>query len=85
MAEYRVTFGQKYAREPHPTFREAHPDGWVAVEAPDYATARAAVVEAFGIAWAELYGPGAMPSDQWLRTFPRGELDRIAAPPAVTS
>jgi hypothetical protein len=34
-----VTFGQRYHREPHPTFPQAHPDGWVEIIAPNYATA----------------------------------------------
>lgn len=35
MSEFRVTFGQRYASEPHPIWPEAHPDGWLAIIATD--------------------------------------------------
>jgi len=75
MAEYMVTFGQRYAREPHPTFGDAHPDGWVVVEAADYEQARALVVGWLGSAWAFLYEA----EDFQASFFPRGELHRLTA------
>lgn len=36
-----ITFGVKYATEPHPLLSWAHPDGWLTVEADTYEHARA--------------------------------------------
>lgn len=47
-----VTFGLQYARQVHPRFPQAHPDGYLTVVgAQDYETAREAVVKALGTAW----------------------------------
>ena len=75
--EYRVTFGQKYPREPHPTFGKAHRDGWVTIVAADYDTARACVTGWLGTAWCDMYGPESWP--QVAHYFPLGELHRIDA------
>jgi hypothetical protein len=79
VSEFRVTFGQKYAREVHPTSPDIHPDGWVAVHAADYAAARLTTVATFGTAWANLYTPDAMPAEEWALYFPRGELASITS------
>jgi hypothetical protein len=80
LVEFRVTFGQRYAREAHPVLgREAHPDGWLTVVADDYETARALVVRELGTAWANLYPLGSMTRDEWAKWFPRGEVGRITA------
>jgi hypothetical protein len=76
MAEFRVTFGQKYRSEPHPSWAGAHPDGWVTIEAWDYATARARAVAGFGTAWCDLYPADAHPSTD-SDLYPLGELARI--------
>lgn len=55
MANYYVTFGQKYHREPHPDFPRANPDGWLRVIAEDYESARKIVTERMGPAWAFMY------------------------------
>lgn len=76
MSEYRITFGQQYSREPHPTFRAAHPDGWATVIAPDIRTARLRATEMFGPHWSDCYTREEfelMPVDRW---WPRGELAR---------
>ena len=31
-----ITFGQRYAREPHPVDSRAHPDGWFEYTGPTY-------------------------------------------------
>lgn len=70
LVEYHVTFGQKYRREPHPTFPKAHPDGWVTVWAHDEDKARQITVKRLGRAWAFLYGP-----DTWEPSwYPLGNL-----------
>jgi hypothetical protein len=40
MAEYYVTFGFQYPREPHPRFPEAHHDGWATIVAASASEAR---------------------------------------------
>jgi hypothetical protein len=70
--EYRVTFGFRYAREPHPTFPAADPNGWLTVMAPDEETARALVVARIGRAWAFMY-PAERMSESY---YPRGEICR---------
>ncbi len=74
--EFFVTFGQQYAKEPHPSFPSAHPDGWVVVEAPDWDSARGIIVEELGIHWSGLYGKEYFMTDA-SRLYPKGELGRI--------
>lgn len=81
--EFRVTFGQKYPHEPHPYYDRAHRDGFVAVLAPDYHTARAYVVARLGSAWSNLYDLSATDTDWGL--FPFGELDRWLVPSEFAS
>lgn len=90
LREYRITFGQKYAREAHPVFPAAHPDGWVTILASDYASARATAFASLGRFWGDLYdmelkgnrflGDVLGHATDW-SLFPRGELGRIAATP----
>jgi hypothetical protein len=75
MPEFMVTFGQRYAHEIHPRFGDAHPDGWVTVEAADYGQARARVIGWLGREWSWLYTA----DDFQPEFFPRGELHRITA------
>jgi hypothetical protein len=71
MPIFYATFGQRFPREPHPTFPRAHHDGWVAFDAPDQTAASDAAFRAFGDDWSMLY------ADQPDRDFfPLGELDR---------
>ena len=76
--EFRVTFGQKYRRVGHPGLREAHPDGWLAIMAPDLLSARAAAIDLLGDQWASIYR--ATDHDDWDDYYPLGELHRIEAP-----
>jgi len=80
-AEYRVTFGQKYRGETHPSFPEAHPDGWLTIVAEDRGQARAAAAAKLGREWCDMYGPESWPHVS--HYFPLGELGRIDAASAV--
>ncbi len=70
--EYRLTFGVRYATEPHPTFPQADPDGWVTILAPDMEAAREVAFSRLGKAWAFLEPPERMRE----RFFPHGEIAR---------
>lgn len=76
--EFFVTFGQRYARENHPSFPPAHPDGWAVVEAPDWDSARGIVVEELGSDWSGLYGKEDFMTDAAER-YPRGKVGMIPA------
>ena len=77
MNEYRVTFGQKYPREPHPYYDRAHHNGFVTILAPSEEAARAYAVARLGRQWAFLYSIDS-PTD-W-SFFPLGEIDRWTVP-----
>jgi hypothetical protein len=86
VAEYRLTFGQQYAREPHPKLPAAHPDGWVTILVEDedsadaaYAAARVIALRHAGRHWCDVYEPGDDGFDEayWQSLYPRGELLRI--------
>lgn len=79
MQEFFVTFGQQYAQEPHPVLAEAHPDGWLVVEAESWEEARAVIVKAFDTRWSNLYEKADFMQDA-ARLYPRGEIARITAP-----
>jgi hypothetical protein len=72
--EFRVTFGQKYAQNPHPRWPAAHPDGWLAVLAEDVAEARRWIYQELGIHWCDVL-PADIDEDWDL--YPRGELGRF--------
>lgn len=79
MPEFYLTFGQKYRTERHPQSVNdvyPHPDGYGVIEAEDYETARAKVVEVFGLQWAFLYDHLRF-DGQAKRYYPAGELFRI--------
>lgn len=59
--KFYVTFGQKYARETHPMFPDAHPDGWIEVEADTEYAARCVVVQKIGTGWSSIYS-----EESWL-------------------
>lgn len=86
MAEYRLTFGHRFAREPHPTFPAAHPDGWVTIIADTWEQARRFAFDHFGQSWAFLYTEEEFGADgSWTQpmdvVFPRGELGRFTVAP----
>lgn len=70
--DYYVTFGQRYAREPHPTFPGAHPDGYVVIEAADEEAARATAYTVFDNRYAFIY-----PEPPAGEFAPRGEIGRV--------
>ena len=74
LQEFRVTFGQRYPREEHPLWPQAHRDGWLAIEAPTAIAARVVALAVLGVHWSDIYGPDA---DVDWSLFPRGELGRI--------
>jgi hypothetical protein len=80
MTEFRITFGSAHERPPL-----AHPDGWLAVEAPDEMAARRAVIAVLDRRWSFIYAPGdgGYPTldsgSLGFRYYPRGELGRLDA------
>lgn len=58
---YRVSFGQKYAHEPHPRFSLAHPDHVLEIAAVDYDDARNFVALLLGSSWSDIYTPKRWP------------------------
>lgn len=50
-----LTFGQRYHREEHPTFKAANPDGYVTVWAYTYEKARQIVTKRIGSRFCALY------------------------------
>lgn len=79
---FYVTFGARYAREPHPKWALAHPDGYLVLEAEDEPFAREAAWKLCGQHWAFIYTQeqmfadvrhGGLTADD---LFPRGELAR---------
>jgi hypothetical protein len=68
--DFLLTFGLQYATEPHPTWPECNPKGYVRITATDYEAARAIAVERFGLDWSVL-------TPAWRferRYFPAGEV-----------
>lgn len=72
--KFYVTFGQKYANEPHPKLPEAHPNNWVEVEAWGEMAARAIVHAHLGMNWAMIYD-----ENQWDQRFYPGKCIKILA------
>lgn len=70
MPNFYVTFGQQYRHEGHPFSRKIHPDGYLKIEAVDYATARAEVFQLIGSRWAFMYNEESFEPEY----FPRGEI-----------
>lgn len=71
MIDLYVTFGMKYAREPHPTYPKAHPDGWLRITAPTVEDAFNLIARRIGTAYA-FYYTSANFEPHW---HPMGELD----------
>lgn len=73
-----VTFGHQYAREPHPRFPLAHPDGWLTLIIADCertdaeAEARHMLMHLLDNRYAFLYDT--ITDDDRRMFFPRGEL-----------
>ena len=73
MSEFRVTFPQRFRNEPHPTLPQAHPDGWLTIEAPSLGLARDIAFYRLGDEWAFIY-----PDDDMRdHLYPLGEIARF--------
>lgn len=73
MPLFYVTFGVRYATEEHPLFPEAHPDGYVVIEAADAHKAREIVTTRLDDRYAFLY-----PADDWDPSYyPRGAIAKF--------
>lgn len=77
MEKFYLTFGSRYAYEPHPTFPAATPDGYVTIVAEDYSTARAFAFETFGDRWSSIYEE----HEALLDFYPVGELESFTVTP----
>lgn len=55
MADFYVTFGQRYRTESHPADPRITPDVWIRVEAADEPQARQLAYRVLDIRWAFLY------------------------------
>jgi len=77
MEKFYLTFGVQYgSREAHPRGAHVHGDGYVAITAQDYATARDIAVQLYGIQWSDLYT-----EENFDASFcPRGPLLNIQVP-----
>lgn len=72
MKEFFITFGVKYAREPHPYFHKANPNGYVVVEAPSEDIARRIARAKTANMYAFIY-----PRDNFDSSYhPKGEIER---------
>jgi hypothetical protein len=90
VTEFRVTFGEKYAREPHPKAADlpftVHPDGWASIyvtarrgaQTPAWWLARKFATEQFGPYWSDLYmcepEVSAGNKREWTDMWPLGQL-----------
>lgn len=74
MAEFIVTFGQKYRNEPHPKVKYADPDGYLLILSPDYKTAREAAFRELGEHFSNMYEK----EEKYTRYFPKGALHTIS-------
>lgn len=81
MAKFVVTFGMRYADEPHPAGDFIDPLGWIEVEADDEWKSRLAVLEAIGREWAFIYSPEELVPG----LFPAGCIGRISDGRCVAS
>jgi hypothetical protein len=75
MPEFRVTFGQKWRREPHPQLPVAHPDGYVIIEAETWDQAFEEAKLVLGKNFSDVYS--APLSAEEARMYPRGVLARF--------
>jgi hypothetical protein len=77
---YRITFGQKWAREPHPQSINGvspHPNGWFEVKAHSWQDAQKFAMTTFRGEFAMCYTPEEYQSADWAKFFPLGKLGEI--------
>lgn len=70
MPTYYVTFGHKYRYETHPQLSDAHPDGYVVIEAADFESARQLAFENLGPFWSNIYDENEFEKD----LYPQGAI-----------
>ena len=85
MSNFYLTFGQKYAEEPHPKFALAHPNGYVRIQAENYEQAREFAFREFGPYWAFLYDEEDFAENLDMQTshYPGGRIGDFKAGPAL--
>lgn len=71
-----ITFGSQYSYQEHPYFEDAHPDGWIEIEAEDEESAREMAFSLFGTAWSFLYEQEYFEKES-RRYYPRGVLAEV--------
>lgn len=69
---FYFTFGQKWRRQEHPTYKRAHPDGWVTIVASDMGFAIKKAEELFEQNYANIYT-----QEPSKAMYPIGEIERI--------
>lgn len=74
--EYRITFELQYRYLPHPTFPDAHPDGYLTIVCSDEQTAINIAHAVLDSTWAFHY-PAPFNEKRWAQNYPLGELARI--------
>lgn len=75
LQKFYLTFGVQYRHTPHPYWKGADPDGWVLIEAPGYAEARALAVRHFGQNWSMLYDTQNFDeAENQYRYYPKGAI-----------
>jgi len=74
---FYFTFGQRYAREEHPSYPLAHPNGWVTIVAKDWETARRKAEELFTHDGQLLFSHDYDDSNFESEYFPMGEIERF--------
>lgn len=74
--DFHITFGRRYADEPHPTCPIVHPDGWITLRATNYYAARALAYKAFGQNWCDVYTSKGF--EGYKHLYPLGELGTVA-------
>jgi hypothetical protein len=76
-AKFFVTFGSQYRYEEHPYFTDAHPDGWVEIEAEDETQAREMAWSLFGDHWSFIYGDYEFANSIYKGYYPKGPLATV--------
>lgn len=75
MGIWLITFGQRFARETHPTSRIIHPDGVVAIYAENEEHARKIAFKHFGKNWSTVRSLADLPN--FTEFFPRGVIGQV--------
>lgn len=67
-----ITFGQKYRREPHPSYPAAHPDLWVEVEGDSLQECYDLIGEHLGQFYAFSHSEDQWEKEDMAKWYPRG-------------